>query len=1131
MPGGVCRAILCMMLVVLPCVAARAQTAVDGAIAGRVVSAEGGEIAGAELALTGEQGLARVARSGRHGEFRVIGLPPGEYRLAARAAGYRGQITLTVEVELGRTTEVQVGRPVVGPMSRREERRSFGNNGIRLVDLNGRPFVEEPVLVREGMSPVIGDGELHGLPVEGRDWGALALEEPAAHADPEADGADLTTVRGLQPELNASQIDGVSHDQGFGAVPVGTGASAGQDEDSTVLAGGASGAGYGRGRHAGAVYTYSLETVREFRLSERSYTALYGQSAGAMTTAVTRGGSDVLHGAAFLTGRESGWSAANPFSVSTAYQDGVVTSGVVKPRDVRAQYGGRVGGPLWRGRLFYLASYDALRRSFPAVSSPAYAGFYTLTATQTALLRTRGVSTGQIGAALNYLSGLTGPVERRHDQTILFGRLDWRAGALGRVSVSYNRARWASPAGATTAAVVARGRASLGNNDGDVDEAVLRWSVSLGGRWSNELRLLYGHDLEYQTAQAPLPQEPAVGPGGLAPQVSIGPEGMLFGTPASLGRKAYPDERRLEVAEGLSWMKGRHLLRVGGAVSWVHDRVDALTNQEGSFSYDSGTTSGHAGGLVDWITDYTFSVHAYPNGGCPAVYAAVHYFCFHSFSQSFGEQTTSFGMQEWSGYVQDDWRVRAGLTVNLGVRYEYTLLPLPQQPNVALDAVFGKVGATSVFPEDRNNYGPRVGVAWSPRWLGGGVLRVGYGLYFGRLPGVTVRSALVNTAQVSATTRVRITPSTETVCPQVPNQGFGYPCAFVAQPVGVSAVAATGSAMVFDRRFRLPEVQQATVALEHGVGGGVMATASFTMNLDRELMGSVDLNVAPATKMGVFQIAGGSGVPGVQDGEQFVLPVYTARVNAGWGPVTDIVSRGNGSYSGLLLEARRRVRGLEVRVGWTWSKAMDYGQTGGGVPRTNGQLDPFTNAYDKGLSGLNYPHRVTASAVWSPEVHGESRLRRAMLNGWSASPMVYVSSGRPYSYEIYGGTELSGGRESINGSGGLTYLPTVGRNTLRLPEQWHANLRVSKRVSVGERVSVRAVAECFNVTNHVNYSGVTQRAFLAGDAVNGVTPLVFQDAATVTAEGLNVRPFGTFTAAGSSDAQERQVQMGVRVEF
>ena len=133
-------------------------------------------------------------------------------------------------------------------------------------------------------------------------------------------------------------------------------------------------------------------------------------------------------------------------------------------------------------------------------------------------------------------------------------------------------------------------------------------------------------------------------------------------------------------------------------------------------------------------------MHVLPNGGCPSIAAAVHDFCFRSYAQSFGQSAVAFTLQEFSGFAQDLWRVRAGLTVELGVRYEYVLLPLPQQPNQALDAVFGAAAATSSFPEDRNNFGPRVGLGWAPGRRGSdtgkfGTIRAGYGVYAGRLPG------------------------------------------------------------------------------------------------------------------------------------------------------------------------------------------------------------------------------------------------------------------------------------------------------------------------------------------------------------------------------------------------------------
>ncbi len=550
---------------------------------------------------------------------------------------------------------------------------------------------------------------------------------------------------------------------------------------------------------------------------------------------------------------------------------------------------------------------------------------------------------------------------------------------------------------------------------------------------------------------------------------------------------------------------------------------------QGAFHYDSSTTAGHAGGLVDWITDYTFNVNAYPNGGCPSIVSAVHDFCFRSFTQSFGQQAVTFNTQEWAGFLQDDWHVKPGLTVNAGLRYEYEFLPLPQQPNAVLDAAFGNIGATSVFPEDRDNFGPRLGVAWEPFGSGRGLVRVGYGLFYGRLPGATVRSALVDTALATSARHVLITPATVTNCPQVANQGFGYACAYVTTPP--SAVTTTTSAMVFDRRFRLPAVQQGSLTVEREVGAGVVASATYLMNLDRQLPNSVDINIASATATKMFQLQGGIGAVGVQDGETFVVPFYSQRVNTSFGPVTDIVSNADASYNAMVLEARRRLRGgLEFRANWTWAKAIDYGQ-GGATPRTNAQFDPFNVLFDKGLSELNYPHKILASAVWEPTLAGEQHWFRIAANGWTVAPLFVESSGRPYSLDIFGGTRLTGGHESINGAGGAVYLPTVGRNTLRLPDTGRLDLRVSRAMRVTEKVRMRGSVEVFNLTNRVNYSAIMQRAFLVGTETNGVTPLVFQNAATVAAEGLNVRPFGTFTAASTGQSPERQVQLGVRLEF
>ncbi len=946
-------------------------------------------------------------------------------------------------------------------------------------------------------------------------------DPPDANPDTDADG--LLSFHGLAPTQTATTLDGLAADRSFTATPTGTAPDPTADPEDQ----GDESHGLGRGRLHGAPYSFSQSATRDTRVLQRDYSALTGHAAGGIAATVSRSGTRDLHGAAFYELRSSALAAANPYALATTYTDGVVASGIVKPHDLRQVFGGSLGGPAPRLPVLFFYTFDRQRRSFPAISSPGYAAFYTLTDGQKALLANRGVTPAQTNAALDYLSSLTGQLPRRADQQIHFARLDTLPIHRQHLSLAWNRVRWSSPAGLTSAPVVPRGRASFGDASGSLDTVLFSLTSNLTQNLTNELRAQYLRDLQYEQPQPSLPQEPAIGPAGRAPEVNIGPNGLLFGTPAGLTRSAYPLERRLQAADTLTWLHGLHAVTLGIDFSAVQDTTSSLPNPAGTFTYDSANTNGHLGGLVDWITDQTFNVNTYPNGACPSIRSAIHDFCFRTFTQGFGQQTVAFDTQEWAGFAQANWRATKRLTVNAGLRYEYQLLPFPQQPNPALDAIFGQQGATSSLPEDRNNLGPRIGLAIEPFGQGRGTVRIGYGAYFGRLPGATISAALTNTALPASTTHIRITPTTTTPCPQVATQGFGYPCDYLTTPP--AAVAATTSAMVFDRRFRLPAVQQASLTLERELPRRTVLAATYTLNLARQLPNSTDLNLAPSPAYALFQLQGGTGAAGVRDQETFAVPLYTARLSPSYGPVTDILSNSAASYHGLSLTAQTHpVRGLGLNARYTWSKAIDFGQPNGATPRTDAQFDPFHIRYDKALSALNYPQALTASATWQPSLATKYRALQQAANGWLLAPALTARSGHPYSLNLFGGTRLPGGHQSINGSGGAVYLPTVGRNTQRLPATLHLDLRLSRSIPLpGRRVHLRAYAEAFNLTNHLNLSSVAQRAYVAGTPVAGVTPLIFQSAAASS----NEQPFATPTASGSSQSRERQIQFGLHLDF
>jgi len=940
---------------------------------------------------------------------------------------------------------------------------------------------------------------------------------------------------------------------------------------------------------------YDEAAFGRLRVLAGAYSAQYGGAPGGLAARLSPEGGTRLHGSAFAFARPSALAATNPFSIATHYRDGVVTAAAVRPAGELTTLGFAIGFPLglplqWlkpraaappasahTATLF--AALQAQLRDDSIVSTPAVAGFYALSPSQIALLGNRGVTTAQTETALDFLDSLSGTTARHATRIVALARADVPVGPRDALAIAYAGNRLHAPAGATlgqaSEAVVALGTGSLGDAFAQVDAVAVRWRHSLSPRWSNELAAQLARDLEYETPHAPLAQEPAIGPGGFAPQVSIAPNGFAYGTPAALasvagggGRSAYPDEWRVELAEDMRARVGRNLLAMGGDWSRVHDRIAALSAGEGAFLYDSGVTGGKLGGLVDWITDEVFNANAYPNGGCPSINAAVHDFCFRSFTQSFatgtGSQQTEFVLHELAAFAEDSVRAGDRLTVTFGARWEYTLLPLPQAPNAVLDQDIAGLGAsaaggvstnasesasTASYPEDRNNFGPRVGLAWSPGRAGWLVVHAGYGYFFGHLPGATLRAALVDTALAStalasatngaSTLHVRITPTTITQCPQVTtnNQGFGYPCDFLAAPP--AAVAQTTSATMFAAGFRLPAVQRASLSVQGALGRHLLLRVGYTMALARQLPSSVDRNISPSTAQVTYVLQGGDGHPGLYTGATFAVPLYTARPIAQYGPVTTLVSDANATFHAGELEARWHGHAgaageLELRGGYSFSRAIDDDPQSGATPRLNGRFDPMRNGYDKGLSDQQVAQRLVIALALAPHVDAGPGPLRAALRGWRLTALGTASSGRPYSYQVFGGTRLPGGHESLNGSGGATYLPSVGRNTLRLPARGSADLRVVREFAAGGRARVGVFAEAFNLTNTQSLTRVQTRAFLLGTpATPGApTPLIFQDAATVAAEGLLSTPaFGAPESSTNGAGRERQVELGARLRF
>ncbi|HEV2578557.1 MAG TPA: TonB-dependent receptor [Acidobacteriaceae bacterium] len=1077
-----------------------AQSPIDGALRGRILTPPGTpDVAVSMLIQRDDSSWRQRISSARDGSFTFLDLPPGDYTLAA------GQCAAQpVSISPGAITEATIDLASCAPPQPQVPPTAA------LLTLDALELSE--------LDSAAHDATLAGAPADETTGDEPAT--PAAARETAELGSAGPSVSGLSPTANSTLLDGLSTMQNFRSGP--RGSAAGGPRTSA---------------------TFNESATRSFQLQPHSFSAQYG-GAGGVIAVTSRGQAERFHGTAFALTRQSVFAATNPFSIVTHYNDGAVTSELLKPADSLAQFGAAVGLPLsrvpspWLRHASLYTSLEIQLRSGQIVSTPATANFYALTPEQLALLANRGVSPAAANTALNFLDSLSGAQQRNASRFLSFARLDIVLTPRQQLTFGYIGNRFDSPTGSGTGAsegVVPRGRASLATSTLHVDAVTSRWLYRVSPLSTNELRGQFARDLEYETPHAPLPQEPAISAGGFAPQVSIAPNGFSYGTPSSVGRTAYPDERRLQLADTFSLAHGRHLLVAGADWSRITDIIAGSTNAAGTFLYDSGTTNGRDGGLADWITDYTFNVHAYPNGACPSITAAVHYFCFRSFTQNFSAASSQFVTHEFALFGEDALRLPHSLSLTVGARYDYTLLPPPQNPNPQLDQIistFGSAigGATSVIPEDRNNLGPRFSLAWAPRRGRILVARLGYGVFYGRIAGATVNAALTDTALTNTTRRIRITPSTITECPQVANQGFGYPCAYTAEPP--SAVAQTTSALIFSNRFRLPAVQRATLSLEHGTRH-IQFRAGYAMAIATQLPQTIDLNITPSPTIKQFILQGGDTYPGLFSGQTFTVPLYTTRRTTAFGPVTALVSNANATYHSFNAEGRLHLRSAQFRGSYTFARAIDYGPQLSATPRENGQFDPFTDAYDKGLSSLDIRHRFAGDLLLRSSLHHGPESFRRTLSGWQLATIAAVGSGAPYSYGIFGGTALSGGRDSINGSGGATYLPTLGRNTLRLPMRSHLDLRAGRGFTFHEHIRLNAFAQAFNLLNTQSLSRVETRAFLVGTpATTGApTPLIFQNAPTVAAEGITTPPFGSPTSSTAGVSRERQLEIGLRLEF
>jgi Carboxypeptidase regulatory-like domain/TonB dependent receptor len=1074
------------LLVLALSAVALAQSTTTGAIGGVVTNPNKEVVPGASVAVknigTNKEDAATTDDSGR---FKVSNLQPGIYSVAVNSSGFSPMTVDAVTVEIGRETNIEIALSV-GPVT-------------GTVDVTA----EAPVIntTQQDFSSNLNQTSINELPVNGRRWSNFAILTPAATPD---GNFGLISFRGISGLLNNSTVDGGDNNQGFFSEE--------------------------RGRTRSA-YSISQAAIREFQVNTSNFAAEYGRSAGGVINAVTKSGTNEFHGSAFLYNRNNKWGARNPNTFITRLVNGVSTREAFKPEDNRYQFGGALGGPIVKDKVFFFFSYDQQKRNFPGVAvfaTPGYLG----TVNRTTLLA-RGLTTPQIDSGLAFINDQTGEVPRRGDQKLFLPKIDWHLNSNHQFTATYNRLRWESPAGVQTGATVTRDRAGFGDDFVETDSLNLRLASTLSPQLINEFRFQWADELNAQFAQPPLPGQPTTA-NGFSPQVAL-TNGITFGKATSLDRVALPDERRFQFADSITYSSGNHTFKFGTDINHVRDIDDNLFTGAGSYTY---------GNINDFLIDYTnFTTNGALRtaGSLCATTTRTAGKCYTSnYNQGFGQPRFQLETIDWAFFAQDDWRVTPRLTLNLGLRWDYEKFPEPFLVNPALPQ-------TGNRPSDKNNFGPRIGFAVDASGDGKTSVRGGYGIYYGRINGTIIINSLINTglstgqavSSVPPACPASPTPGTpaNTACPTAPSVPLGNPLAPIFPNILASAPPGTAGVNFFRNGFQNPLIHQGDVIIEREVARNTVLSASYLFSFGNHLTTFVDTNLNPPTGQGRVNI-----VDGPFAGQTWVFPFYrgsaATRPNPAFGTILEIRDSVSTKYHALVLQANRRLtNGLQFQSSYTLSRAQDNGGAQSSATFTPGfsaLFDPFDASGDDGLSPFDRRHKFVASVVYNTDFKNLSGASAHILNGWTIAPIVNMFSGFRFTAvtnaftppgtaatpNTFGSSQAGG----INGSNGSLRFGLTPNNAFHAPSVKYVDLRLSRRFTIKENAKIELLAEGFNIFNRTQVTGVNNRMYVLSSPTTG------PNANTV---------IGTFDPTFSTPSdlsngfffRERQIQLAVRFEF
>jgi hypothetical protein len=1059
---------------------AYAQT---GSIAGTIADATGAGVPGATITAKNQATASvRTATSDTTGTYSIPNLAVGNYDVSVQKQGFsvlrfnRVELTVAQNLTLNGTLDV-------GAVTESVEVAGASVPPINLEDAQ--------------ISNVVDSRRILELPLITRNPYQLVLLSPGTQQVSSSLGG--FSVNGQRERNNNFLVDGTdNNDASVPGIP-------------------------------GGISTINPDSTQEFRVITNNFLPEFGRNSGAVVDVVTRSGTNQFHGDAYEFNRVNALAARDYFNPSPDPQNPFV----------RNQFGASLGGPIQKDKTFFFVNSEWNR--------------FRTTLTNSSLVPTPEFKTGVFnynGEQIN----LADPASPNNALGLPLDRTMQKVLALypnpNGPSVDSIRGIYFFPTGEPqdTANVTFRAdhrfsdKYSLSaryiynglTNGNSLDEIFPgfggvatsqqshNYSVNFVGAFRpnlvNEFRagLNRTDDLFTCNGVSSIDKTGPLDPFGFGTDYSFVtstnvPLLSLFGCGA-LGDSNGQFRRAgtWHYADNLAWIIGRHTIKVGGEFRYVYDNgYDAF----GARPLVDFTAFGNFGiQIVNCSTacanDEVIQTMAAALLGVPGIQSQTQFFSANG--QRTATDYRKFVQHEYGAFVQDSWKVRNNLTLELGLRYEFDGVPferdgnlsnlLNQQASGTTPITFQTVGpgtGRQLYKDDSLDFEPRVGLAWDPFSNGKTSFRAGYGIFHDRIFG-------------NLFTNLKGNPPFVASVQNFPNGGSGLvTLATLAPPDTQPAPSASvpdgsylSSISILDPNLKTPYTQAWNAGIQRDLGNGMTIEVNYVGSGTHRLIRSVDGNppipslVAAAQAAGTLPttVSGGSlriapllGLPQVTGNTAFEEPVLVKTI-------------GNATYNGLQSVFHKRFgHGVNFQAAYTWSHAIDDAADPLVAPGGNRNIarNSFNLKEDRGSSDYDLRHRLITNYVFElpfgpGHTHFNQGFAARALGGWQLSGLSAFQSGHPMDLYSSRDSEYTGlsnrpdlvGNPSIPAGSPRNQIGppitafakqpfgragNLGRNSFTGPRYYNTDLNLLKNTKVTERINVQFRAEVYNVFNRIQF--------------------------------------------------------------